>query len=238
MTEGRFRWRGRCGPFDLSLGEDTFAPTTISTLVADAMEIAEGDVVIDVGSGTGVLAIIAAKLGAIRVIAVDSNPEIETVGPDNAASQGVADRITFKRGDLFDPVADDVEADVIIGDVSGIPDALARESGWFPSGMGGGHRGSELPIRMLRQALRRLRPGGRLFLPTGSLQDEAAILKTARSLYARVARLSERMIPVPSRLAASKAVRQLISDGIVQLTPRGSRFTWHASVWGLIRQTA
>lgn len=233
MTDNTFHWKGRCGPFDLVVGETTFAPTTISALVADAMDVAEGDVVIDVGSGTGVLAIIAAKLGAAHVYAVDNSPEVEDVGAANAANLGVADRITFHRGDLFEPIGYGVTADVIIGDVSGIPDSMASESGWFPGGRGGGPRGSELPIRMLQAARRRLRPGGRLFLPTGSLQDEAAILGAARRLYGKVARLAERMIPLPSPLAASKPVKSLIRDGIVRLVPRGSRFLWEARVWRL-----
>jgi release factor glutamine methyltransferase len=215
------------------LGEDTFAPTTISTLVAEAMDVGEGDVVIDVGTGTGVLAIIAAKLGASRVFAIDNSPGVRDVGRANAEVHGVADKIEFLHGDLFEPIDEHVEADVIIGDVSGVPDSLAEVSGWFPSGIGGGPRGSELPIRMLREAVRRLRPGGRVFLPTGSLQDEHAILETARSIYGKVAKFAERMIPLPSVLAESETLRALISDGIVQLVPKGSRFLWESRVWRL-----
>lgn len=230
---GKFQWKGRLGPLDLILGEHTFAPTTISTLVADAMDVGEGDVVIDVGTGTGILAIIAAKLGASRVLAVDNSPGVEEVGRANAEAHGVADRIEFHYGDLFDPLDEDIEADVIIGDVSGVPDSLAEVSGWFPDGVGGGPRGSELPIRMLREAVQRLRPGGRVFLPTGSLQDESAILDAARSIYGKVARLAEKMIPLPSLLADSETLKSLISEGIVHLVPKGSRFLWETRVWRL-----
>jgi release factor glutamine methyltransferase len=238
MAAGSFLWKGRLGPLDLILGETTFAPTTISTLVADAMDVSEGDVVIDIGTGTGVLAIIAAKLGASRVLAVDNSPEVEEVGRANAEAHGVSDRIEFLQGDLFDPLGADIEADVIIGDVSGVPDSLAAVSGWFPTGVGGGPRGSELPIRMLREAVRRLRPGGRVFLPTGSLQDETAILEAARALYGKVARLAEKMIPLPSLLAESETLKTLIADGIVHLVPKGSRFLWETRVWRLSGEVA
>ena len=75
----------------------------------------------------------------------------------------------FADGNVTTSVAGNGDL-VIIGDVSGIPDALADASGWFPSRRGGGPRGSELPIRMLHAAKERLRAGGRLLLPTGSLQ--------------------------------------------------------------------
>ena len=233
MAAGYFQWKGRLGPLDLILGEHTFAPTTISTLVADTMDVKEGDVVIDVGTGTGVLAIIAAKLGASRVLAIDNSPEVEEVGRANAEAHGVADRIEFHQGDLFDPLDEDVDADVIIGDVSGVPDSLAKVSGWFPDGKGGGPRGSELPIRMLREAVRRLRPGGRVFLPTGSLQDETAILDAARALYDKVAAHAEKMIPLPSLIADSETLKNLIADGIVHLVPKGSRLLWESRVWRL-----
>jgi precorrin-6B methylase 2 len=226
-----YQWTGRCGPLDLEVSESTFQPSTISLLLADALEVHPGDEVIDIGCGSGVLAIVAAKLGAGRVIGVDSAPDVVAVASRNAERHGVADVVTFLQGDLLDPVGAEVKADVIIGDVSGIPDAIAEESGWFPSRAGGGPRGSELPIRMLRAARQRLRAGGRLLLPTGTLQDEHAILRTARALYGRVTQLAERRIPLPKALAETTAMVRLAAEKTVQLTEKGSRLLWTARVW-------
>ncbi len=232
MVAKKFRWKGRFGPFDLELSESTFEPSTISVLLADVLEIQDGDEVIDVGCGSGILSIVAAKLGAARVIGVDTAPDVVDVASLNAARQGVSGVTMFLRGDLFEPVPPEVQADLIIGDVSGIPDSLAVESGWFPEGTrGGGARGSELPIRMLQAARERLRAGGRLFLPTGSLQDEGAILRTARTLYGQLTRLTERQIPLPRALAETPAVVKLAKEKVVQLRERGSRLLWTARVW-------
>ena len=231
MATQMYQWTGRCGPLDLEVSDSTFQPSTISLLLADALEVHPGDEVIDIGCGSGVLAIVAAKLGAGRVIGVDSAPDVVAVASRNAERHGVADVVTFLQGDLLDPVGAEVKADVIIGDVSGIPDAIAEESGWFPSRAGGGPRGSELPIRMLRAARQRLRAGGRLILPTGTLQDENAILRTARALYGRVTQLAERRIPLPKALAETTAMVRLAAEKTVQLTEKGSRLLWTARVW-------
>ncbi len=224
-------WKGRLGPMDLSASDSTFLPSTISQLMATVLDVRDGDVVFDVGCGTGVLGIIAAKLGASKVYGVDASPDVVEVATANATAHGVADRMQFFHGDLFDPIPEGVTADVIIGDVSGIPDDLAADSGWFPSRIGGGPRGSELPIRMLQQARKRLAEGGRLFLPTGTLQDENAILDAARGAFASLVKLTERPIPLAGALADAKSIKRLLDDGIVQLTERGSRLLWEARVW-------
>ena len=227
----KFLWKGRLGPISLRISDTTFRPSTISTLLAREIRVEEGEIAIDVGCGSGILAIIAAKLGARHVYAIDKSPDVIEVGRANAEANRVSDRVTFYRGDLFEPLDRSIKADVIIGDVSGIPDALADESGWFPTKGGGGARGSELPIRMLEEARRRLASGGRLLLPTGSLQDETSIIETAKGLYTRVRKLTERRIPLPSRISSSQVLSDLAERGVVRITTRGSRALWEARVW-------
>lgn len=195
------------------------------------MDIEERSVVIDAGCGSGVLSIVAAKLGAGKVYGVDAAEGTVEVATANAIAQGVADRIEFFQSDMFDALPEGEIADVVIGDVSGIPDDLATVSGWFPSGLAGGPTGAELPMRMLDEAKRLLRKGGRLLLPTGSLQDETSIMDKARSAFSSIKMLSERPIPLPSALAEQPAVIRLIRDRVIELTERGSRYLWTARIW-------
>ena len=58
-----------------------------------------GDVVIDAGSGTGVLAVMAALAGAARVYAIERTDMAQVI-PQVAADSGVADRVTVVRGDV------------------------------------------------------------------------------------------------------------------------------------------
>ena len=224
-------WKGRFGPFDLKVGPATFRPSTISGLVADSMEIEEDSTVIDVGCGTGILSIIAAKLGARMVFGVDAAAGTIEVATANARAQGVEDRTTFFEGSVFEPLPEGLEADLVIGDISGIPDQLATASGWFPSGLSGGPTGAELPLRMLEEARRFLRKGGRLLLPTGTLQDETSILDRARSLFGSLRQLTERAIPLPAAIAENPVMARLRREKIVEVSERGSRYLWTARVW-------
>ena len=57
--------------------------------------------VLDVGCGSGVLAIAAAKLGAERVVAIDNDPDAVAVATENAARNGVA--VDTSDVDVADP---------------------------------------------------------------------------------------------------------------------------------------
>ncbi|HXV70173.1 MAG TPA: 50S ribosomal protein L11 methyltransferase [Acidimicrobiia bacterium] len=231
MTVETITWKGRLGPMDLLVGPATFRPSTISTLLADALDFKPGAVVVDVGTGSGILSIIAAKLGASKVYGVDAADETVEIATANAENHGVADRVEFAQGDMFDPLDPSLQADVVIGDVSGIPDDIAVASGWFPSGLSGGPTGAELPMRMIEESKRLLRAGGRLFLPTGSLQDERSIIDRAKSVFGSMKQLTERNIPLPSSLAEDPAVLTALKEKVIALKQRGSRFQWTARIW-------
>ncbi|HJQ76125.1 MAG TPA: 50S ribosomal protein L11 methyltransferase [Acidimicrobiia bacterium] len=231
MVAETITWKGRFGPMDLTVGEATFRPSTISNLLAESLDFRPGSVVVDVGCGSGILSIIAAKLGASRVFGVDAAEGTVEVATANATTHGVADRVEFAQGDMFEPLGSDVEPDVIIGDVSGIPDEIAAVSGWFPSGLSGGPTGAELPMRMIEESKRLLKRGGRLFLPTGSLQDEGTILERAKQVFGSMRQLAERNIPLPSALAEDPAVLRMLKDKVIALKQRGSRFQWTARIW-------
>ncbi len=77
-----------------------------------------GDVVLDIGTGTGVLAVTAARAGARRVYAVEATP-MSTAARRLAETNGVGDRVTVIEAHSFDvdlPERADVLVSEIIGD--------------------------------------------------------------------------------------------------------------------------
>jgi release factor glutamine methyltransferase len=214
------------------IGPKTFAPTRTSMEVAEGLRVEPGDTVIDIGCGSGVLAIVAALLGAGRVYGTEVNEEAVGYARRNAEALGVADRVEIHHGSLFEPLGD-LKADVVIGDVAGIPDAIAVETGWYPGGYSGGPTGAEVPVAMLKATQGHLNPGGRLYLPTGSIQDEGAVLRAARTIFgeSRMCQLRERLFPLPTRVSDSQVMRKLMDSGVVSLIRKGSRMLWALRVW-------
>jgi cyclopropane fatty-acyl-phospholipid synthase-like methyltransferase len=224
-------WKGRTGPFSLQLGPGVFSPTSTSRTLAEAIEIEPGDTVIDVGCGSGVLAFVAAKLGAAKVYGVDLSHRAVEAARDNAKRLGLDHICEFRQGDLLEPVRD-VRASVLIGDVSGIPDDIASATGWFDEVPSGGPTGSELPTKFVLSIGDTLAPGGRLYLPTGTIQYEKPILDAAHQVFGdHIDKVVEREFPLPELVAKSKAVTQLVKDGIVSFRQRGSRWLWSLRIW-------
>jgi ribosomal protein L11 methyltransferase len=75
-------------------------PTTQTCLRALEDIVAPGMTVLDVGTGSGILSIAAAKLGAAEIAAFDTDALAVRATLDNAAQNGVADLIHVWRGEL------------------------------------------------------------------------------------------------------------------------------------------
>ncbi|MCK6576851.1 MAG: 50S ribosomal protein L11 methyltransferase [Anaerolineae bacterium] len=99
-------------------------PTTQLCLEALEDHVKPGIKVFDLGTGSGILAIAAAKLGAHDVLAVDIDSVAVEVGAANVAQNGTTERIVVQQGSLetvlhsprrFDLLLANILARVIIG---------------------------------------------------------------------------------------------------------------------------
>ncbi|MDD6699223.1 MAG: 50S ribosomal protein L11 methyltransferase [Veillonellaceae bacterium] len=97
-------------------------PTTAMCLRALEQMVRGGETVFDVGTGSGVLAIAAAKLGAKRVVAKDYARPSAEVAAKNVAENGVQDTVTTGVSDLL--AAFDGQADLVVANI--IADIIIR----------------------------------------------------------------------------------------------------------------
>ena len=141
--------------------------TGMSDLLGQAVldEVRATDRVLDMGTGSGVNAILAAAR-ATEVVAVDVNPHAVGVARANAAANGVADRIIVVESDLFDGV--EGTFDLVVFD---------PPFRWFaPRDLREANTTDEdyrTLTAFFREVPRRLSPGGRVLLFFGTSGDAA-----------------------------------------------------------------
>lgn len=90
-------------------------PTTVMCLQALEKVVAEGDSVIDIGTGSGVLSIGAAMLGAKSVHALDLDEVAVIAARENIALNKVDDTVEVFQGNLLDTVKE--PGDVVVANI-------------------------------------------------------------------------------------------------------------------------
>lgn len=76
-------------------------PQALVDKMLDMAKVTPQDFVIDLGSGDGRTVITAAKRGA-RALGIEYNPDMVELSQRNAQKEGVSDRATFVKADLFE----------------------------------------------------------------------------------------------------------------------------------------
>jgi release factor glutamine methyltransferase len=127
--------------------------------------------VVDVGTGSGVVAICTARHNsAAEITAIDISPDALRVATANAQRHEVADRIQFLLGSLLTPLPETHNLDVIASNPPYVSESeyqqLPRDvKDYEPrTALVGGETGTELIRQLLPQAADRLKIGGALFL--------------------------------------------------------------------------
>ncbi|MCS7306641.1 MAG: peptide chain release factor N(5)-glutamine methyltransferase [Thermoguttaceae bacterium] len=133
----------------------------------------------DVGTGSGVLAICAAKfLPTARIWAVDQSPKALDVARLNCQEHGVADRVQLVKGDLLDWAPPELRFHFILSNPPYVSEAeweqLAPEIRDYEprDALVAGPTGTEVIARLATQAAKHLHPGGWLLVEISPMIHE------------------------------------------------------------------
>ena len=110
--------------------EQVYEPAEDTFLLADNLKVTEDDTVLDMGTGCGILAVLAAEK-ARRVMAVDVNPYAIECGVKNAERSGVREKIEFRQGNLFQPVKANEVFSLILFNAPYLPSEPNEENSWI-----------------------------------------------------------------------------------------------------------
>jgi SAM-dependent methyltransferase len=226
----------------LSLGQHTltlrtsptvFQPNTTTRFLFEAMGDITGASVLDLGCGVAPIGIGAALSGAESVEAVDVMQEACALAVENAERNGVASRMLVKQGDVFSTIRDK-RFDVIVCDVSGMADRVARLSPWYPASIpSGGIDGTRPTIAFLHGVRQHLCPRGRVIFPMLSLAVPGIIEGEARKLFGdQLVLQREHWIPFDPVLRNHLAeLRHLRDRGLIDFQERRTRQLWMLRVY-------
>jgi len=237
---GTFEYRdknfGDTQGFVVATDAKVFYPTSTTTLLLSGVRKFVNPAAasaLDLGCGCGVVAVVLAKLILPNAVvhASDISAEAAKLTKRNAEDQQCA--IVCRSGSLFEPWAG-MKFDLIVDDVAGIAEPIARRSQWYPPHIhsDAGEDGSRWIVNILSQAPEFLTVSGQIFFPVLTLSNEAAILNTAQKYFAKVELLAEQWYPLGNDLMPHlNLIEDLMARGLVEIKKKGSRWLWATKIY-------
>jgi release factor glutamine methyltransferase len=156
------------GEFCFDVADDVYEPAEDSFLFAENLNVAVDEAVLDLGTGCGILAVVAAKRGG-NVTAVDLNPYAIRCAKQNAKLNGVGGSIDFIQGDLFTAFLSGVMFDLVLFNAPYLPSDEGEESSWIGRSWAGGVDGRVVVDRFISEVHAHLKLRGRVLLMQSTL---------------------------------------------------------------------
>jgi release factor glutamine methyltransferase len=190
--------------------EHVYEPAEDTFLIAKKMAVTEDDTVLEIGTGCGILAVLAAEK-AKTVVAVDINPYALECAGRNAETNGVKEKIEFRHGDLFQPIRKNERFSMILFNSPYLPSEPNEEKSWIGKAWAGGSSGRQVIDRFIAEAPQRLADGGRILLVQSSLSDVNRTLEMFKEQKLHAIVVAQVKVPFES-IVLVEAKRQILSE--------------------------
>ncbi|MCA9459950.1 MAG: tRNA (adenine(22)-N(1))-methyltransferase TrmK [Nanoarchaeota archaeon] len=131
--------------------------------------------VLDIGTGTGVQAIVAAKNGAKKVIAIDIDDNSLINAKENISYHNLNKIIELRKSNLFDNIKKDEKFDLIISQLPFADINYESKVSHFLF-----DNNFELHDRLLKNAKNHLNTNGKILIPSGEVANEKKLIELIR----------------------------------------------------------
>lgn len=185
---------------------DVYEPAEDSFFFARNLVSDRDDCVLDMGTGCGILAIVAAGYGS-NVVAVDVNPFAVHCALANARRNGVSDRISVIRGDLLRSVAETRKFDLILFNSPYV--SVNRESdSWLEYAWAAGASRKQVVDQFIVQAIKHLKHDGQILLLQSTLSGGDGSVPILKNLGLDVQFVGKLDLPFFETLVLIRASRR------------------------------
>lgn len=184
--------------------EGSFFPTETSKLIINYLKEQKklyNSSLLDLGCGCGIVSLVLRRLGFNGSIhASDISESAVANAVENFRKYNL--EMIGKAGSMFDPWKT-MAFDLIIDDVSGIAESIAKISPWFGTSIScdSGSDGTELTTQIIRNSPEYLKNGGRLIFPVLTLSNYPKIIATAEEVFEEVKLVNNQSFQFPLDLA-------------------------------------
>jgi release factor glutamine methyltransferase len=188
------------------VSENVYEPAEDSFLFAENLVVREGDFVLDLGTGCGILGVVTAEKAA-NVVAVDVNPYAVCCARKNAKLNGVSNRMFFVQGDLFTAIRIGERFDLILFNAPYLPSETIEDASWIVRAWSGGVAGRQVVDRFICEVPKYLKLDGCVFLMQSTLSGTDETLRKFGENGLKASVVAEQALPFFETIVLMKAER-------------------------------
>jgi release factor glutamine methyltransferase len=193
-------------PLKLLTPSDVYKPAEDTFLLLDNLEIREGESVLEVGCGNGIIALTAAQTAG-WVVATDINSSAIEAVKRNAELNGLDDKVEARVGSLFTPVVGE-RFDLIIFNPPYLPQDSREKLGRLELAWSGGPTGREVTDMFIENVGDFLMQKGRILLVQSSLSAGEKTIENLRGKGFSVRVLGKKKLEFETLLCIEAQLKQ------------------------------